>query len=108
MLQEAWLGSVSATGSNLRMRNEGVAFWKLFLPATDEYVWYWDDGVSYIDGTGFVRDLWAAKAHIGDTLWTKDIEMLYTLDDQDIIRLRNLEGILFEDVRWVSWLTSIG
>jgi hypothetical protein len=99
-IEEAWVGSVVSSSPQGQSEEEIVAFWKIRLIESSRAVWYWDDGVPYIDGVGFIRDYEAAGRHVGDSLWTKQVSVLYTMDDASVVRLRNLQKVVLSEVRW--------
>jgi hypothetical protein len=100
VIEEVWLGSIYAPNDRDEIRNEIVAFWKMHIIGTEDIVWYWDDGLSFIDGAGFLKDYEAATKYVGDSLWAKTHSILYTLDDQDVVRLRNLQSVVLSGIRW--------
>ena len=99
-IEEAWWGRTFNTNIRGKKEEEIVIFWKVRLPPEDEFVWYWDDGGSTMSGVGFLSDYDAARVRLGDSLWAKEFSILYTLDDEGVIRLRNLEKVTLIDVQW--------
>lgn len=99
-IEEAWWGSVTTSNTRSRKQDNAVVFWKIRCISSDKVVWYWDDGASYISGVGFIRDYELASRHVGDSLWTRHAFILYSMDDEEFIQLRNLEKVVLTDVRW--------
>ena len=99
-IEEAWTAHVPTTGDRDRTGIKMVAFWKIRLADSGDIVWYWDEGLSYMEGAGFVRDYQNARQHVGDVLWAKDVTDLYALDDASVVRLRNIQKIILADVVW--------
>ena len=99
-IEEAWWGSVASSDARGRRQKEDVVFWKMRLIPLDKVVWYWDNGSTPILGVGFVGDYEKAKHCVGDSFWVKNMYVLYTLDDEGVVRLRNLQRVVLDEVRW--------
>ncbi len=99
-IEEAWKGRVLSEDAFGKSFLEEVTFWKMCLIHSDKEIWYIDDGASYILGAGFIKDYETARKHVGDSLWVKGVFVLYTMNDDGIIRLRNLQEVVLHEVRW--------
>ena len=103
LIEEVWLGGVPYSDVHGERQTESVHFWKFRLIPSGETIWYWDDGSLPILGVGFLRDYEEAKRCVGDTLWTKSVYTLYTLDGEGVIFLHNIQRVILNDVRWGAY-----
>jgi hypothetical protein len=99
-IREVWFGRPPSADGNGNGKTQAVYFWKLEMEGSKQTVWYWENGHSLPLAFAFWKDYSKARKHIADTLWTKDVRTMFSLDGQSVHSLLNTRPVILTEVDW--------